>query len=94
MSSETSYMCKYQEHVDSPFHDPFKKETALIQFFFFTIKMFLHSLFFSSREKQPMAMEDAETYHWSFRRSDTQTLRQDTCVVGGAGAMPQQLPVV
>ncbi len=38
-------MCKYQEHFDSPLHDPFKKETALIQFFFFTIKMFLHSLF-------------------------------------------------
>ncbi len=62
-------MCKYQEHFDSPLHDPFKKESALIQVFFLYNKNVFCILFFPP-EKQPMAMEDAETYHWSFRRSD------------------------
>lgn len=35
-----------------------------------------------------------ETHHWSLWRGDAKTLRHYTRVVGGARAVPQQLPVV
>lgn len=34
------------------------------------------------------------THHWGLRRGDAKTLREDAGVVGGPGAVPQQLPIV